>query len=194
MKKFSGGFFSLASRCSRSPSFLCSLMCWSISWCWPGLQGCRNPTGAGSRRFSFLGRPVRQCQACSARSTKCRRACASICAIHATCLKCRSTNFNTYHMTEPQVFYQQGGRLGAAHARNSAARRLSMEPYYVLMKLPGEDRLGSSAHDPRHAAQPRQHDRLDRGPVGFPRLWPDDRLQVIKGQPHPWAAPDRSDN
>src|SRR5262245_37998051 len=49
--------------------------------------------------------------------------------------------FNTYHMTEPQVFYNRED-VWAAPNEKFGGEAIQMEPYYVLMKLPGENRLG----------------------------------------------------
>jgi uncharacterized protein len=49
--------------------------------------------------------------------------------------------FNTYHMTEPQVFYNREDVWEAPHEK-FGGEAIQMKPYYVLMKLPGEDRLG----------------------------------------------------
>jgi uncharacterized membrane protein (UPF0182 family) len=49
--------------------------------------------------------------------------------------------FNTYHMTVPQVFYNRED-VWATPYEKFGGRTTQMEPYYVLMKLPGEDRLG----------------------------------------------------
>jgi uncharacterized protein len=49
--------------------------------------------------------------------------------------------YNTYHMTEPQVFYNREDVWAAPHEK-FGGKAVQMEPYYVLMKLPGEDRLG----------------------------------------------------
>jgi uncharacterized membrane protein (UPF0182 family) len=48
--------------------------------------------------------------------------------------------FNTYHMTVPQVFYNRED-LWAPPQEKFGGEAVQMEPYYVLMKLPGEDRL-----------------------------------------------------
>jgi uncharacterized membrane protein (UPF0182 family) len=48
--------------------------------------------------------------------------------------------FNTYHMTVPQVFYNRED-VWAAPKERYGGDIVAMEPYYVLMKLPGEDRL-----------------------------------------------------
>jgi uncharacterized protein len=49
--------------------------------------------------------------------------------------------FNTYHMIEPQVFYNREDVWAAPHEKYGG-KAIQMEPYFVLMKLPGEDRLG----------------------------------------------------
>ena len=49
--------------------------------------------------------------------------------------------FNTYHMTEPQVFYNRED-VWAAPNEKFGGKAIQMEPYYVLMKLPDENRLG----------------------------------------------------
>ena len=48
--------------------------------------------------------------------------------------------FNTYHMTVPQVFYNRED-VWAPPQEKFGGEAVRMEPYYVLMKLPGEDRL-----------------------------------------------------
>src|SRR5262250_3595324 len=47
---------------------------------------------------------------------------------------------NTYHMTVPQVFYNRED-VWAPPQEKFGGEAVQMEPYYVLMKLPGEDRL-----------------------------------------------------
>lgn len=47
---------------------------------------------------------------------------------------------NTYHMTVPQVFYNRED-VWAPPQEKFGGEEVQMEPYYVLMKLPGEDRL-----------------------------------------------------
>ena len=48
--------------------------------------------------------------------------------------------FNTYHMTVPQVFYNRED-VWAPPKEKFGGEAIQMEPYYVLMKLPSEDRL-----------------------------------------------------
>ncbi|MCC5941801.1 MAG: UPF0182 family protein [Balneolaceae bacterium] len=48
--------------------------------------------------------------------------------------------FARYHMTRPQVFYNQED-LWTRPNESYGGRRILMEPYYVLARLPGEERL-----------------------------------------------------
>ncbi len=48
--------------------------------------------------------------------------------------------FRTYHMTIPQVFYNQED-LWTRPQEKYAGSPIEMEPYYILMRLPGERRL-----------------------------------------------------
>ncbi|MFH5884321.1 UPF0182 family protein [Halalkalibaculum sp. DA3122] len=48
--------------------------------------------------------------------------------------------FNTYHMTGPQVFYNNED-LWTRPNEKYGGQQLKMEPYQILMKLPGEDSL-----------------------------------------------------
>lgn len=48
--------------------------------------------------------------------------------------------YNTYHMTNPQVFYNNED-LWVRPNERYAGRQVQMEPYYLLSKLPGQDSL-----------------------------------------------------
>ncbi len=48
--------------------------------------------------------------------------------------------FNRYHMTHPQLFYNQEDLWTRPNEKYAGIRRV-MEPYYVLARLPGEERL-----------------------------------------------------
>src|SRR5699024_557824 len=48
--------------------------------------------------------------------------------------------YNTYHMTNPQTFYNNEDLWERANSKY-AGRTIKMETYYILSKLPGEDRL-----------------------------------------------------
>ncbi len=64
--------------------------------------------------------------------------------------------FNTYHMTVPQVFYNRED-VWASPRERFAGKTIQMEPYYVLMKLPGENRLGFLLMTP---VTPRDRDNM----------------------------------
>jgi hypothetical protein len=48
--------------------------------------------------------------------------------------------YSTYHMKVPQVFYN-GEDLWSAPREKYGGEVIAMKPYYILMKLPGEERL-----------------------------------------------------
>jgi uncharacterized protein len=52
----------------------------------------------------------------------------------------QADKFDTYHMTVPQVLYNRED-VWASPQEKFGGETVPMEPYYVLMKLPGEDRL-----------------------------------------------------
>jgi uncharacterized protein len=64
--------------------------------------------------------------------------------------------FNTYHMTVPQVFYNREDVWAPPHEK-FAGKAIQMEPYYVLTKLPGENRLGFLLMTP---VTPRNRDNM----------------------------------
>ena len=47
--------------------------------------------------------------------------------------------YSTYHMTDPQVFYNREDLWGVPR-ENYAGQTVPMQPYYVIMRLPGEAR------------------------------------------------------
>ncbi|MDO8434306.1 MAG: UPF0182 family protein [Candidatus Binatus sp.] len=47
--------------------------------------------------------------------------------------------YSTYHMTDPQVFYNREDLWGVPR-ENYAGQTVQMQPYYVVMRLPGEAR------------------------------------------------------
>jgi uncharacterized membrane protein (UPF0182 family) len=91
--------------------------------------------------------------------------------------------FSTYPAGAASVL-QQGGRLGVA-VREIRRQNHSAGAVLRSDETPWRKSPGVLAHDSRYAQQPRQHDRLDRRPVGFPRLRRDDCLQIVQGQSHP---------
>ncbi|CAB3774467.1 UPF0182 family protein [Paraburkholderia humisilvae] len=52
----------------------------------------------------------------------------------------QADQYSTFHMTDPQVFYNRED-LWAAPKEKYAGQVLPMEPYYILMKLPGSGKL-----------------------------------------------------
>ena len=101
--------------------------------------------------------------------------------------------FNTYHMTVPQVFYNRED-VWAPPKEKFGGEAIQMEPYYVLMKLPGEDRLQFLLMTP---VTPRNRDNMIAWIAArsdFPGYGEMIVYKLSKDQPHPWAAPDRSDD
>ena len=49
----------------------------------------------------------------------------------------QADTFRTYHMTDPQVFYNREDLWGVPR-ENYAGQTVPMQPYYVIMRLPGE--------------------------------------------------------
>ncbi len=52
----------------------------------------------------------------------------------------QADEYRTFHMTDPQVFYNRED-LWVAPTETYAGKPMPMEPNYILMKLPGSDRL-----------------------------------------------------
>jgi uncharacterized membrane protein (UPF0182 family) len=52
----------------------------------------------------------------------------------------QTTQYETFHMTDPQVFYNRED-LWVAPLERYEGNLSPMEPYYILMKLPGSDKL-----------------------------------------------------
>jgi len=50
----------------------------------------------------------------------------------------QADTFRTYHMTDPQVFYNREDLWGFPR-ENYAGQTVPMQPYYVIMRLPGEE-------------------------------------------------------
>jgi hypothetical protein len=54
--------------------------------------------------------------------------------------KYQSQVYSTYHMDQPQIFYNKEDLWNAASMGESDGKTQVMEPYYTIMKLPGEQR------------------------------------------------------
>jgi uncharacterized membrane protein (UPF0182 family) len=52
----------------------------------------------------------------------------------------QATEYQTFHMTDPQVFYNREDQWVPPQEKY-AGKMSTMEPYYILMKLPGSDQL-----------------------------------------------------
>jgi uncharacterized membrane protein (UPF0182 family) len=57
-----------------------------------------------------------------------------------TLFKVQMEIFNTYHMTNPQVFYNNEDLWTRPNEKYGGVQ-IKMEPYYILSKLPGEEKL-----------------------------------------------------
>ena len=57
-----------------------------------------------------------------------------------TLFKVQMDIYNTYHMTRPQVFYNNED-LWTRPNEKYGGRQIEMEPYYILSKLPGDEEL-----------------------------------------------------
>ena len=74
---------------------------------------------------------------------------------------------------------QPGGSLGAPQEKYDGEVR-PMEPYYILMKLPGSHQLEYLMMTSFYAAEQGQHDCLAGGAIGFPRLREDAVLRAAE--------------
>ncbi len=53
--------------------------------------------------------------------------------------KIQSSIYNTYHMDDVKVFYNKEDAWQVPHEIYGVGQRVSVEPYYIIMKLPDED-------------------------------------------------------
>ena len=122
------------------------------------LRGRRRPIRSSAptpRRFPGLLKPLARDAEGPAGATS---------AIPRISSRSRRSMYATYHMEDPQVFYNKEDLWAVPRrtVRRDATRE--MEPYFTIMRLPGESQGGVR---PAHALQPeppRQHDR-----PGWPR-------------------------
>ena len=109
----------------------------------------------------------------------------------------QADQYRTFHMTVPQVFYNRED-LWVLPEENYAGKVAPMKPYYILMKLPGSDKLEYLADDSFHASEAKQHDLLDGRQKRFPRLREDALLPASQGEadlrPHANRGDDRSEH
>ena len=105
----------------------------------------------------------------------------------------QAEKYATYHMTEPHVFYNSEDLWQNPRAKEGD-RQVAVEPYYVLIRMPGEAAAGVPAADANDPRQARQHDRLARGAFGPAPLRPARRLHAAQGPAGPGTSPDRRDD
>ena len=90
------------------------------------------------------------------------------------------TRYAAYHMQDPQVFYNKED-LWTDPLEKFGGTTVPMEPYYVLMRLPGRGAARVHADAADDAAREGQPDRLGGGAVGLSRLRQDGDLQAAEG-------------
>ena len=95
-----------------------------------------------------------------------------------------------YHMQDPQVFYNKED-LWAVPRRRPRRRDREMDPYYTIMRLPGEKREEFILLMPFTPAPPGQHDRVAGGALGPAGLRPAGASRVPQAEARLRAAPDR---
>ena len=105
----------------------------------------------------------------------------------------QAQKYATYHMTEPHVFYNSEDLWQNPRAKEGD-RQVAVEPYYVLIRMPGEAAPGVPAADADDPRQARQHDRLAGGAFGPAPLRPARRLHAAQGPAGPGTGPDRRDD
>ena len=81
----------------------------------------------------------------AARSARCPRACARGCATRRGIFALQAAMFSTYHMTNPAVFYNKEDQWEVPAIDDAGRRGAAMQPYYTIMKLPGESAARSSS-------------------------------------------------
>ena len=74
----------------------------------------------------------------------------------------QSSVFATYHMTQPAVFYNREDQWEIPVIDDTGDAG-PMQPYYTIMRLPGETEPEFIQMLPLHAAQPRQPRRVAGG-------------------------------
>ena len=97
--------------------------------------------------------------------------------------------YRAYHMTTPEVFYNREDLWELP--RQAAGGNAIMDPYYMIMRLPGEP-TGRVHPDGAHGPKPAgEHDRVAGGPLRPAPLRRADRLRVPEGQAGVWTVSDR---
>ena len=81
----------------------------------------------------------------------------------------QAAQYESFHMSDPQVFYNRED-LWVAPQEKYGGTVTPMEPYYILMKLPGSEQLEYLDLESFHAAKQGQHDRMAGRAMRFPRV------------------------
>ena len=83
--------------------------------------------------------------------------------------------YSLYHMTDPEVFYNREDLWNVASevVMNDSGQQVTqtMQPHFVLMKLPGESGVDLSGDFALHARQPEQPDWLDCSSLRRAEVW-----------------------
>ena len=90
-----------------------------------------------------------------------------------TIFRVQAEIYRTYHMRDPDAFYNKADLWDVARGSKSAGRsgRSRWCRRYMIAKLPGEQHARVSADAAVHAAQQGQPDRPDGGPLRRRRIW-----------------------
>ena len=105
----------------------------------------------------------------------------------------QADQYRTFHMTDPQVFYNRED-LWVLPNESYAGKVAPMKPYYILMKLPGSERLEYQIMTPFTPQKARQHDFLDDGQMRRPGLREDALLPTSQGKADLRPDANRSDD
>ncbi len=98
--------------------------------------------------------------------------------------------YRTYHMTNADVFYNKED-LWSFPSETVGATRSAIEPYYILMRLPGGERRGVLADAADDALQSQQHGGMAGGTLRRAALRRARRVRVPEGAGDLRAATDR---
>ena len=111
-------------------------------------------------------------------------------------LKLQAEVYGLYHMTDTEAFYNRedlwtvATEVGMSEGGEQTTQ--TMEPNFVLMKLPGRKRYGVRGDSAIHAGQSQQSDWLDRRAQRWRALRHVGRLQLSQDKASRRPAADRS--
>ena len=113
-------------------------------------------------RTTRSSRPTpRFSRTCSRRWTRCRTRCGSTCAIPKDLFLAQVNNYRLYHITDPVARYNQEDVWNfptELFGENSSP--VPVQPYYVIMRLPGESKEEFVLIMPLTPARRAEHDRV----------------------------------